>query len=384
MTSRKIPESAVENLVSDLEGKANIALTNSPYTTNRILEIPQDIKLELNNGTLTLKAGSKVYVPNGFEADGTTPKFDVVTIENDIHAGGKLASFTDKWIFGYRNNGFYWEILSHCFSGSTLPTQTGENRLGYNTTVNKFQGSINGGAYIDDISSFPICIFSTNSGVITSIDQIFNGFGYIGSTVFALSGVKGQIPNGRNGDGTCKNIIFTNDSVKIWTEPNVTRATGMWLSSSGVGCSHELYYYSKDNINKNILDNTTRQNCKVANVFATNGKITSFEPYTVDSVVNSSASNFSQAGRETIVGWGIPDYSAVVSMPSGSSAPKNGWAVAHGNNETVVYSVNGVSVAQGTWYPGAWSGNWNLQIMVSAGDVVTGGGWKFIPCKGVN
>ena len=35
------------------------------YTTNRILEIPQDIKLELNNGTLTLTAGSKVYVPNG-------------------------------------------------------------------------------------------------------------------------------------------------------------------------------------------------------------------------------------------------------------------------------------------------------------------------------
>ena len=29
------------------------------YTTNRILEIPQDIKLELNDGTLTLKAGSK-------------------------------------------------------------------------------------------------------------------------------------------------------------------------------------------------------------------------------------------------------------------------------------------------------------------------------------
>ena len=234
--------------------------------------------------------------------------------------------------------------------------------------------------------SLPICLITQQAYTpnVLSIDQIFKGFGYIGSTVFALPGVKVKIPNGRNGDGTCKNIIFTNDSVKIWTEPNVTRATGMWLSSSGVGCSHELYYYSKDNINKNILDNTTRQNCKVANVFATNGKITSFEPYTVDSVVNSSASNFSQAGRETIVGWGIPDYSAVVSMPSGSSAPKNGWAVAHGNNETVVYSVNGVSVAQGNWYPGAWSGNWNLQIMVSAGDVVTGGGWKFIPCKGVN
>ena len=38
----------------------NPALTNSPYTTNRILEIPQDIQMELDNGTLTLKAGSKV------------------------------------------------------------------------------------------------------------------------------------------------------------------------------------------------------------------------------------------------------------------------------------------------------------------------------------
>ena len=64
--------------------KSDIQSNLLNYTTNRILEIPQDIKLELNNGTLTLKAGSKVYVPNGFESDGTTPKFDVVTIENDI------------------------------------------------------------------------------------------------------------------------------------------------------------------------------------------------------------------------------------------------------------------------------------------------------------
>ena len=95
MTSRKIPESAVENLVSDLEAKANVSLTNSPYTTNRILEIPQDIKLELNNGTLTLKAGSKVYVPNGFEADGTTPKFDVVNVQSDISLQSYNGTYTE-------------------------------------------------------------------------------------------------------------------------------------------------------------------------------------------------------------------------------------------------------------------------------------------------
>ena len=149
--------------------------------------------------------------------------------------------------------------------------------------------------------------------------------------MFVLPGVKVQIPNRRNEDGTCKNIIFTNDSVKIWTEPNVTRATGMWLASSGVGCSDELYYYSKDNINKNILDNTTRQNCKVANVFATNGKITSFEPYTVDSVVNSNASNFSQAGRSYLSGLSMPSnkYINLTLGASGSTytAPANGWLI---------------------------------------------------------
>lgn len=95
-------------------------------------------------------------------------------------------------------------------------------------------------------------------------------------------------------------------------------------------------------------------------------------------------SNITPTGKETVVGWGMPDYSAVVSMTSGSSAPKNGWAVAYGVNANVRYSVNNVQVAQGNFYSGKWSGNWNLQIMVSAGDVVTGGSWNFIPCKGVN
>lgn len=67
-------EGGVVNLTSSTPANANGKEVTSAdffqsnllnYTTNRILEIPQDIKLELNNGTLTLKAGSKVYVPNG-------------------------------------------------------------------------------------------------------------------------------------------------------------------------------------------------------------------------------------------------------------------------------------------------------------------------------
>jgi hypothetical protein len=70
--------------LSNLSATGEKHFLNKTQVTNCITEIPQDIKLELANGVLTLKAGSKVYVPNGFEQDGTTPKFDVVTIENDL------------------------------------------------------------------------------------------------------------------------------------------------------------------------------------------------------------------------------------------------------------------------------------------------------------
>lgn len=115
-------------------------------------------------------------------------------------------------------------------------------------------------------------------------------------------------------------------------------------------------------------------------------EIAGIKAETINNKADISLNNInpSASAKEMIVGWGIPDYSAVVSMTSNSSAPKNGWAVAHGANANVIYSVNGVSVAQGNWRSDRWSGNWNLQIMVSAGDVVTGGSWKFIPCKGVN
>ena len=268
------------------------------YTTNRILEIPQDIKLELNNGTLTLKAGSKVYVPNGFEADGTTPKFDVVLIENDIHAGGKLDSFTDKWVFCYRSDGFRWELLSHCFSGSTLPTQTGENRLGYNTTLNKIQGSINGGAYIDDICSFPICIFSTTSGAITSIDQVFNGFGYIGSTVFALPGVKVQIPNGRNADGTCKSVYGTIRTVQQASLNSGNGDFSIRIGDNYIGVSKFVYDEETNyNYRATVSPSNIRYQTNAGTVSYSSGRITSLKPFTVDSVLNSSLSNLSAAGE---------------------------------------------------------------------------------------
>lgn len=77
----------------------------------------------------------------------------------------------------------------------------------------------------------------------------------------------------------------------------------------------------------------------------------------------------------------IPDFAKqqVVTMPF--TAPSDGWFISHSSNVDAVVYVNGVSVAQGNWWSGAWSGNLNCQIIVKKGDVVTGaaGTMRFIP-----
>ena len=97
---------------------------NKSQITNCLLEVPQRIKLELNDGVLTLKAGSEVIVPNGFEADGTTPKFDYVDIESDV-ISIQWGTETDSNIFEMYN-----PVLNditpwkYSYSGRTAPTQT--------------------------------------------------------------------------------------------------------------------------------------------------------------------------------------------------------------------------------------------------------------------
>lgn len=177
-----------------------VAKEDTTKITNCITEIPQDIKLELVDGVLTLKAGSKVYVPNG------AGKFDEVLISADktitTNNGGVV--FINS--ANQAPNVFNGNLL---FSGSTTPTGFSSNAVWYNTTNNVIKNSSNAGSSWENLWSFPIARVSASNGTITSIDQVFNGFGYIGSTVFALPGVKGLIPNGRNADGSLKNIEFT-------------------------------------------------------------------------------------------------------------------------------------------------------------------------------
>lgn len=172
--------------------------------TNCITEIPQDIKLELNDGTLTLKAGSKLTW-GGTEYRTTTTTADQTYSYSGSNEGKAL-------IFSARSTGTIQgpSFLSKVSSGKLedIPTTAIAGNVYYSTDDMKF--NFRGSSGWNEWSvAYPLALVTIAGGKITSIDQIFNGFGFIGSTIYTLPGVKGLIPNGRNEDETLKNVEFT-------------------------------------------------------------------------------------------------------------------------------------------------------------------------------
>lgn len=208
---------AVDSGLSALSNASNALRTTQ--ITNCITEIPQDIKLELADGVLTLKAGSKIYVPNGIGV------FDEITIEDDISKSYTLSGADRKTLLIYKDGALNFlatsSTIEYYFSGETAPDQfIGGYAYWYDTGNNLLKFTSDSGVTWESGYSLPIGELQIGTGF--SINQVFNGFGYIGKTVFALPGIKGLIPNGRNTDGTLNNQEFELDEVLIGTlDPNV-------------------------------------------------------------------------------------------------------------------------------------------------------------------
>lgn len=317
---------------------ANYLMTYNNYTTNRILEIPQDIKLELNNGTLTLKAGSKVYVPNGFEEDGTTPKFDVVTIESDLSSTSSQTTSTSRLLVctGSSTDSI---ISKYMYSGNTsaMSSTTAQTyAVFYNTDTNKIYRGDSNHVWQEYYCSFPVAkVQNTTAGVYTSIDQVFNGFGYIGNAIFILPGIKCQISTGKNPDGTytysnskttkvfVRNYGSTADSLPRCYVLSTTDDDLISIDPTLVRFDAEKGY------NVYIGANYNYEKYVVLCSYMVGTEITEFKQSSVDSVANSNASNFSQAGRSMLSSMGMPSskYIDLTLGATGSTynAPDNGW-----------------------------------------------------------
>ena len=244
--------------------------------TNCILEVPQDIKLELVNGVLTLKTGSKVYIPNGLD-ENNNKIFDEFIIDRDFTFPMANANGT---YFVYINKNYISRLSNTNYSGGTQPTVSAAYSLWYDTEENLIKTSNDGGlTWADNAWSFPFCVTTVTQANIAfnSIDHVFNGFGYIGSTVFALPGVKGLIPNDRNEDGSLKNNVFVTKEVitRNFTEPGTSL---IFLNENSIGnvSSHAYIYDFKENRNYN--GNAIYSSCFISNYTLTNNTISNFQP----------------------------------------------------------------------------------------------------------
>ena len=355
MSNYQLTQSVVQGLLKD---KNTII---DKFNSNRIVSIPQDIKLEIVDEVLILRAGSKVCVPVGFEEDGQTHKFSFITTTRDLSYTEPNKISATFPVYAYYKNGEIRSILRRgkSNSGTTVPSDN-YNGAFYNTTTNNVEQYTNGS--LSYISSLPLGLVSSvdkEGNNISAIDQIFNGFGYIGSTCYILPGITGYIPQGLNSDGTLINKIITQ------TKTSCTTVTSSW------GTGSELFFFNGidsyiHRASKNCFYQATQPivndvdnywyNTETGKFYETKnsgsswsefkaipaftitfdeGKITSLKSCGVHELVNSNATNLSDYGRQVISGLGKPS-SKYIDLTVGASgttyiAPMNGYLYCSGH-----------------------------------------------------
>lgn len=294
-------------------------VVNYTNISNCITEIPQDIKLELSDGVLTLKSGSKVHLAYGNLDDTLIIESDI-TLTN-IYSGKYMIIRTSP-------TAMYAGNIETCLSGtianrpSTLTRSTG---LYFATDENKIYLTGDSGStwYSAGGYTLPLGIMTVSDGAISSIDQVFNGFGYIGSTLFALSGVKGLIPNGRNDDGSLNNIRFTTERTITATDSSTSTNALTINNPNIIRISTTNYFYDEE---KNIIINKY------------NNKQTLVALYGFCKTNNGVVSEFTTNTAFHAVDYSDTDFIATQPMPSnrynnlslGASgttytAPADGW-----------------------------------------------------------
>jgi hypothetical protein len=289
------------NTISNLGSTyANISLSNLSNTgekhflnksqiTNCLLEVPQRIKYTLEDGTLTVKAGSVVIVPYGVEdltsqyPKGTTflnenfkvydtqfanGKFFVwAEVQNDKSSKPAETAINDRFV------GLCISLNDYTRNNNVSSgpgDATGNWFVHYSTDKNivmttNGSGEINQAQY--GTTSLPFLI-ATGDGVNSygSIKQVFNGFGYIGSTAWLDKGVKCLIPNGRNEDGTLRNIEYTTSNMGIVSSQVGNFNDNIWLrihsNPIAIGVINSNRYYDSDN-NYYVKDGENVQYCVV-------------------------------------------------------------------------------------------------------------------------
>ena len=339
--------------------KSDIQSNLLNYTTNRILEIPQDIKVEMNdNKQLVLKAGSKIWYPDGFEGDGVTPKFSSIITQDTItslrygegRSGGVLVVYSFN-----KDHPIEWARAKDFFSGTTQPTN--DWYIWYDTTENRIKLHYGTGNYDTNVT-FPFCIATEDSpsasgltdGGLKSIDQVFNGFGFIGSTIFALPGVKCLATDGLDELGHVKSAQYEIQNVLTRTlnkasynttcvldcvNSTLTTRYNFVISDSPTSGLNGVCRYTPAS-NQYIYDEQTTHSSVALFDFKADdtGTVTSLTSHNCQPFVSGDALQFNASGRSLLSSLSMPS-SKYIDLTLGASgttytAPANGWIYCSG------------------------------------------------------
>lgn len=347
--------------VEDIENKIS----------NCITYIPQDIKLEIENGSFVLKSGSKLTTGDGTQYVTTTD----FTISVGAPDGQRLVLITRNTTDGSLAalvgiNGI------NIFSGPTAPTTTQTVSYWYDTTNRVIKKTQDTGVTWEVIPDTDICLpiglVTFSSGTATNKDQVFNGFGYIGSTAYVLQGVKGLIPNGRNADGTLKSIEFTYTELKTYTVSG-TNTYYIRCKDNYLNAFVSSAYY--DEVKNEVIYNNNKQSEAICGKFSfENSQITSFTPKTVFHALDYN-------DKEYIGHQAMPSdrYTDLTLGASGTSytAPADGWVIfrrtSTASGQYLQLANNTSASLQYFVQSGANSGVIGASIPVKKGDAFTVG-----------
>ena len=255
------------------------------------------------NGSITLKAGSKIYKPNG----------DFNILNNDIKLVNYNASSSQLiCCVGYNedgtiSNGMAVTDNSKCIISDSEPVWSDitTRRFWFDTLNKKIYTYAPSSSEKSAECSLPFaCVTSESGQGITSIKNIFNGFGYIGKLQYVLPNVRYSIPNGFNEDSTykvinkeIKNIVYYFDSVDItgtWNKLMLLDDNCAYLAAnkyynqiekpSFTEKNNQLWYNPKTNkmfYYRNSSLNGYRNYAKMNDYTITDGIITSWTPTAV-------------------------------------------------------------------------------------------------------
>lgn len=359
----------VDDKVSDLgetvaTKQDSATALNYNHISNCIIQIPQNINTQLNSGTLSVKAGSKVYAPDG------SGGFKSITLSADASQKTTYNASDCICFVNLASNTLANHARTAITTSSTQPTS---GQVWYNTTEKKIYTSSDRGATWSVANySLPVARTVATTSGISEIKRVFNGLGFMGNMVFGLPGLKYLSPNYRNADGSLKSTIteLTGVTTGLDTANDINRVFGLGLTGGIAFDSvtnrytqdnqptsanmYAIWYSPKDNIWRQYINSVWNviNRAYIGRMRSTSGRIVDFD---IDNVFR--AMDYTPPTTE------VPDYDSGVTIASGWVAPYScvGFcSKKRQNNNTCNVSVNGVSVfiASGTEYTEEYGAQW--------------------------